>query len=382
MDNDTQRRETQRAKQIAFGINTDGYKNMMLLVEHDPRLRNGGVLPIPPPPANSSGTKRAWDFLVRRWRRALHMYDHVFIDGVTTERTLEEVIAAQRNEWRSKYYEESHGDDDAAPIRFTDDELFSVQHSTVVPESIPIDSALIHLLRSRDKYDAFAETCMEQMVASASGAAATLAQAASPTTWGLKFVVGPDGSAVCPSVAQAARGAQPSRTGWRSASRSPINSTQPPPIDQSPDKSPEPTLIGLTETEPEVCERNTSQWREGTIPAMVSPATDPRDPVPTSPLSPPSNLHGAMLNAYAQQPAMTLFALNDPPLSQDKRTWRQKHQYQKPSKQPDSNMEQKHAFPPKVMQPTAFRVNAPPFIPKSLQQNPSLGTEEATVRDA
>eukprot|EP00668_Euglena_longa_P002845 GGOE01003329.1.p1 GENE.GGOE01003329.1~~GGOE01003329.1.p1 ORF type:complete len:389 (-),score=95.45 GGOE01003329.1:864-1982(-) len=65
----------QRAKQIAYGENTPGYSNLMRVLETHPSLLKGSV-PVKPS-LTQRCSKRSWDGQIRKWRRALHMYDVV-----------------------------------------------------------------------------------------------------------------------------------------------------------------------------------------------------------------------------------------------------------------------------------------------------------------
>eukprot|EP00667_Euglena_gracilis_P008077 EG_transcript_8176 len=65
----------QRIKQIAYGENTRGFTNLMKVLEKDPSLVKG-CIPVKPA-IHQKCSKRSWDGQVRKWRRALHMYDYV-----------------------------------------------------------------------------------------------------------------------------------------------------------------------------------------------------------------------------------------------------------------------------------------------------------------
>ncbi|CAD2217233.1 hypothetical protein AGDE_15035 [Angomonas deanei] len=52
---------------------------MVLLIESDPLLQEGKLLPIAPP-SLTLHSKRQWDIELRKWRRALHMFDYVYLD--------------------------------------------------------------------------------------------------------------------------------------------------------------------------------------------------------------------------------------------------------------------------------------------------------------
>jgi hypothetical protein len=68
-------RLAQRQKQIMYGENTDGYMNFLKSLDRDPTLTKG-CLPLKPSIIQRC-SKRSWDGQVRKWRRALHMYDFV-----------------------------------------------------------------------------------------------------------------------------------------------------------------------------------------------------------------------------------------------------------------------------------------------------------------
>ena len=68
-------RLAQRAKQIAYGENTPGYGNFTRALESDSQLLKG-CLPVKPS-LHQKCSKRSWDGQIRKWRRALHMYDFV-----------------------------------------------------------------------------------------------------------------------------------------------------------------------------------------------------------------------------------------------------------------------------------------------------------------
>lgn len=139
---DTDRRSNQRSKQISFGFNTVGFHNMNRLIRADPRLANGGILPILPPPADLDITKRTWDVFIRKWRRALHMFDHVFIEGEDdAETTLEATVEAQRCQWRNSQAPAQ------SRIRYSPDELLAMRNHPNVPTQIPVDEDLRTLLK-------------------------------------------------------------------------------------------------------------------------------------------------------------------------------------------------------------------------------------------
>ncbi|KAI8916231.1 histone RNA hairpin-binding protein RNA-binding domain-containing protein [Gorgonomyces haynaldii] len=71
MDQSEERRLQQRQKQIDYGKNTKGYENYIRTI---PKASRGPEDPETPD-KHSNCSKRAWDGLVRSWRRKLHRYD-------------------------------------------------------------------------------------------------------------------------------------------------------------------------------------------------------------------------------------------------------------------------------------------------------------------
>ena len=72
-------RLAQRAKQIQYGENTPGYAHFMKALELYPELFKG-CIPVKPAVMQKC-SKRSWDGQIRKWRRALHMYDFVDFDN-------------------------------------------------------------------------------------------------------------------------------------------------------------------------------------------------------------------------------------------------------------------------------------------------------------
>lgn len=66
------RRTAQRKKQIGYGMNTLGYRNLNKYVPEN--KRKGYPMP---PNIQDKCSKRAWDGQVRKWRRLLHKFDDV-----------------------------------------------------------------------------------------------------------------------------------------------------------------------------------------------------------------------------------------------------------------------------------------------------------------
>eukprot|EP00042_Codosiga_hollandica_P017321 m.47067 g.47067 ORF g.47067 m.47067 type:complete len:144 (-) comp47509_c0_seq1:169-600(-) len=72
----------QRMKQIEFGKNTLGYTLYLQSVPKKDRKK--GEHPVTPD-VKRKCSKRAWDGLVRNWRKALHVYDPKAEDTVEAE---------------------------------------------------------------------------------------------------------------------------------------------------------------------------------------------------------------------------------------------------------------------------------------------------------
>lgn len=184
---DDERRISQRRKQVQYGYNTDGYHNMVRLVRADPRLCNGGVLPLEAPSPELRTSKRQWDLLIRKWRRALHMFDHVFIEGEdNNQTTLEEVTEEQRKEWVSATYASYPKD---RRVRISAREIAAKRESPMVPKKLPVELSMLCILRSYDKYEAV-ETVVQDC-----GTAAARAAGTSPiANTGIKIHVAPSGT--------------------------------------------------------------------------------------------------------------------------------------------------------------------------------------------
>eukprot|EP01083_Nonionella_stella_P060682 158342_1 len=72
-----------RERQLQLGKSTVGYQNFRRVVPH--HLHVHGTLERPSTPkAHRLNSKRAWDVLIRRWRRALHEFDDI-VDRNQTE---------------------------------------------------------------------------------------------------------------------------------------------------------------------------------------------------------------------------------------------------------------------------------------------------------
>lgn len=70
-----QRRWEQRAKQVSFGKDTDGYRNYLRLVPREYRDPTQPEEYPTTPDVTVVSSKRAWDHNLREWRRNLHAWD-------------------------------------------------------------------------------------------------------------------------------------------------------------------------------------------------------------------------------------------------------------------------------------------------------------------
>lgn len=79
-----ERRLAARQRQIDFGVDTEGYRNLCRLVPESKRS------PLDPAIPNKcqNCSKRSWDGQIRKWRRLLHLYDNA--------RTFEDVVAIRQ----------------------------------------------------------------------------------------------------------------------------------------------------------------------------------------------------------------------------------------------------------------------------------------------
>nr|CAJ2474639.1 unnamed protein product [Leishmania braziliensis] len=183
---DEDRRRRQREKQIQFGYVTDGYTNMKRLIAHDPLLRSGGILPLSPPEI-VNGSKRQWDIQLRKWRRALHMFDYVFIDGEDDPTTRAKVLEEQRQQWVSEALNEMPRE---ARLKIDLDTLRLVQHSATVPCRIPIEEDLRCILRNDGCYESL------RSVVPQSASSLTKGTDISPIEAGIKIHIAPSAAVV------------------------------------------------------------------------------------------------------------------------------------------------------------------------------------------
>ncbi|KAG5477488.1 hypothetical protein CUR178_05192 [Leishmania enriettii] len=189
---DEERRRSQREKQIQFGYATDGYTNMKRLIAHDPLLRSGGLLPLSPPEI-VKGSKRMWDIQLRKWRRALHMFDYVFIDGEDDQATRATVLEEQRQQWISEAFNEMPRE---ARVKIDLDTLRRVQHSSAVPRKIPVEGDLRCILRSNDCYESV------RSVVPQSASSLTKGTDISPLEAGIKIHIAPSAAVLQRQQAQ------------------------------------------------------------------------------------------------------------------------------------------------------------------------------------
>ncbi|RNF26214.1 uncharacterized protein Tco025E_01522 [Trypanosoma conorhini] len=145
-----ERRNAQREKQISYGLVTEGYRNMIKLVQSDPLLKSGGIIPLSPPDVNK-GSKRTWDVSLRKWRRALHMFDNVFIEGEDAPpNSLEAVVEEQRLQWVSPLFIQEAKEN---RVRLSEGKIREARNSPDVPKRLPVEESLKIILRSEDCYE-------------------------------------------------------------------------------------------------------------------------------------------------------------------------------------------------------------------------------------
>ncbi|AAZ10124.1 hypothetical protein, conserved [Trypanosoma brucei brucei TREU927] len=185
---DRERRLHQREKQLSFGYATEGYNNMIKLVEHDPLLKSGGIIPLSPPDVNK-GSKRVWDVSLRKWRRALHMFDCVFIEGEDeNKKTLESVIEDQRLQWVSTAYSGRRKED---RVKVSASTITNAQNSPHVCKKLHVEECLKVILRE--------ESCYEPVGNVVPVSASSLLKGAdiSPADAGIKIFVAPSPQNQC-----------------------------------------------------------------------------------------------------------------------------------------------------------------------------------------
>lgn len=99
-----------REKQIAFGKNTLGYQRYTDAVPRHARTREHPRTPD----VHQVCSKRSWDGQVRKWRRALHVYDPPAEDGEENAVAFED--ASQEEEEEEHEHEERIDDKHAEHI--------------------------------------------------------------------------------------------------------------------------------------------------------------------------------------------------------------------------------------------------------------------------
>eukprot|EP01062_Namystynia_karyoxenos_P016356 TRINITY_DN15960_c0_g1_i1.p2 TRINITY_DN15960_c0_g1~~TRINITY_DN15960_c0_g1_i1.p2 ORF type:complete len:440 (+),score=116.20 TRINITY_DN15960_c0_g1_i1:145-1464(+) len=91
-------RINQRQKQINLGRMTEGFKNYMRLIEMGVQIPEHMECTVPNPSQRCS--KRAWDAMVRSWRRTLHSFDDpALMDMMTSEQFHALKERAQTDAW-------------------------------------------------------------------------------------------------------------------------------------------------------------------------------------------------------------------------------------------------------------------------------------------
>jgi hypothetical protein len=147
---------------------------MLRLVESDPCLTKGGVIPLAPPSADVKVSKRTWDMLIRKWRRMLHMFDNVYIDEDPAEgATMESVQHAQRLRWISPVHLEFNTDTGVAAVPTLKspslEAVMALRASPSVPTRMPIEESMQHLLRHPSCYEPVSSVIPDSMLYDNSG---------------------------------------------------------------------------------------------------------------------------------------------------------------------------------------------------------------------
>eukprot|EP00670_Eutreptiella_braarudii_P002723 CAMPEP_0174300734 /NCGR_PEP_ID=MMETSP0809-20121228/58634_1 /TAXON_ID=73025 ORGANISM="Eutreptiella gymnastica-like, Strain CCMP1594" /NCGR_SAMPLE_ID=MMETSP0809 /ASSEMBLY_ACC=CAM_ASM_000658 /LENGTH=311 /DNA_ID=CAMNT_0015406363 /DNA_START=27 /DNA_END=962 /DNA_ORIENTATION=- len=161
-------RLAQREKQIMYGEATPGYTHLMKALELYPELFKG-CIPVKPPVMQKC-SKRCWDGQIRRWRRALHMYDFVdFEEGEQGSKFIREALIEQnKNPLFSKAPLKAlpEGADvastgapegphaaDVPRVRYSLDDLMALSESSLVAAFVPLPEALQWLDKRVDLED-------------------------------------------------------------------------------------------------------------------------------------------------------------------------------------------------------------------------------------
>jgi hypothetical protein len=138
-----------------------------------------------PPSPELRTSKRTWDVLIRKWRRALHMFDDVYIDGQELDGgpTLDEVVEQQRLKWLSPRFE---GFSSSQRVRLSTEHLMQARSSVLVPKRLPVEESLRHLLRSPECYE-----CLTSVVPDTVSSLTRGGTGVAPHEAGVKILVAP-----------------------------------------------------------------------------------------------------------------------------------------------------------------------------------------------
>jgi hypothetical protein len=153
-------RLAQRQKQIMYGENTKGFSNFLKALNRDPSLLKG-CLPIKPSIVQKC-SKRSWDGQVRKWRRALHMYDYVdFGESEEQSREVRDALIEQNvnplfSPQPKVSYSRHRG---AKEVEFTIEELFFLSESPLVQDCVVLPESLAWLDKRVDLDDDADDDC-------------------------------------------------------------------------------------------------------------------------------------------------------------------------------------------------------------------------------
>eukprot|EP00996_Jenningsia_fusiforme_P002649 NODE_3472_length_970_cov_324.335505_g3187_i0.p1 GENE.NODE_3472_length_970_cov_324.335505_g3187_i0~~NODE_3472_length_970_cov_324.335505_g3187_i0.p1 ORF type:complete len:245 (+),score=19.59 NODE_3472_length_970_cov_324.335505_g3187_i0:72-806(+) len=141
-------RLAQRQKQIMYGENTSGYANFIKSLEKDPSLLKG-CLPVKPSMIQKC-SKRSWDGQIRKWRRALHMYD--FVDfGESPEQSQlvwDALIEQNKNPIFASPVKQPCPEGDERKVAYSIDDLLGLAESPLVTDFVALPENL-HWLDKR-----------------------------------------------------------------------------------------------------------------------------------------------------------------------------------------------------------------------------------------
>lgn len=161
-------RMEQRAKQLSYGENTTGYRNLLRAQELYPDLLRG-CYPVKPV-VTQRCSKRSWDGQIKKWRRMLHMYDFVDFEDETKARAT--LRASLVRKTRNSLSSDSEGRCTAPPptdapqapssaaivprVRYTAEDLLRCAASEHVQATIQLPESLRFLDNRVDLEDVFA----------------------------------------------------------------------------------------------------------------------------------------------------------------------------------------------------------------------------------